>query len=120
MSINIKQSRAPRKPKTAAELAEIIKTKELELAKARQEQAYLVVADKIKTSTLLAEFKKLQTELDGTVSDIGLLAAVGKEIGIKRLSVTQAEPVRRAPKGTGGKTVAKKATTAKKAVTAKK
>jgi hypothetical protein len=104
----------PRKPKTAAELAELIKAKELELAKARQEQAYLVVADKIKTSTLVAEFKKLQTELAGAVSDVGLLAAVGKELGIKRLSVTQTEPAKRAPKGTGAKAAAKKAATTKK------
>jgi len=103
-----------RKPKTAAELAEIIKAKELELAKAKQEQAYLVVADKIKTSTLVTEFKKLQSELAGAVSDVGLLAAVGKELGIKRLSVTQTEPVKRAPKGTGTKAVAKKATAASK------
>lgn len=104
----------PRKPKTAAELADIIKAKEAELAKARQEQAYLVVAEKISSSSLVAEFKKLQSTLAGAVSDIDLLAAVGKELGIKRLSVSQAEPVKRAPKGTGTKAVAKKAKTAAK------
>lgn len=103
-----KTSAKPRKPKTAAEYAELVKQKELELAKARQEQAYLVVADKIKTSTLVAEFKKLQTELSGAVSDVALLAAVGKELGIKRINVIQTKPAKRAPKGTGAKAVAKK------------
>lgn len=99
----------PRKAKTAAELAELIKTKELELEKARQEQAYLAVADKIKNSTLVAEFKKLRAELGSSVSDVSLLAAVGKELEIKRLSVTQSAPVKRAPKGTTTKAAAKKA-----------
>jgi hypothetical protein len=108
------KTRTPRKVKTAAEMAEFIKAKEIELAKARQEQAYLVVADKIKNSSLVAEFKKLQADLDGAVSDIGLLAAVGKELGIKRISVTQTEPAKRAPKGTGTKATVKKSMTASK------
>lgn len=98
-----------RKPKSAAELAEIIKAKEQELARLHQTKAYLTVADKIKNSTLVADFKKLQADLDGSVTDISLLAAIGQELGIKRLSVTQLAPVKRAPKGTGPKAVAKKA-----------
>jgi hypothetical protein len=58
-----KQTRATRKPKTAAELADIFKAKELELANAKQEQAYLVVADKIKTSTLLQSSKSYSLSL---------------------------------------------------------
>lgn len=104
----------PRSPKTAAQLAELIKAKEAELEKARQEHAYFFIADKIKNSTLVAEFKKLHAELGGAVSDISLLAAVGKELGIKRLSVTQAPPAKRAPRGTGTKAAAKKTPAAKK------
>ena len=107
-------TKQPRKPKTLAEMAESIKNKELELAKARQDHAYLVVADKIKNSSLVAEFTKLLAELGGAVSDVGLLSAVGKELGIKRLSVTQIEPAKRGAKGTGAKAAAKKAATAKK------
>jgi hypothetical protein len=108
MTAAAKKTRAPRTPKTAAQLAEMIKAKEQELAKAKQEQAYLVAADKIKTSTLVAEFKKLQAELGSTVTEISLLAAVGKELGIKRLSVTQTAPAKRAPKGSGAKKTATK------------
>lgn len=114
MNTSTKQTRAPRKPKTAAALAELIKAKELELEKARQEQAFLLVEDKIKNSTLVAEFKKLKAELGTAVTEVSLLAAVGKELGIKRLSVTQTAPKPRAPKGTGAKAAAKKAANSKK------
>ena len=100
MTTVAKKSRAPRKPKTAAVLAELIKAKELELEKARQEQAFLLVEDKIKNSTLVTEFKKLQAELGSAVTEVSLLAAVGKQLGIKRLSVTQTAPKPRAAKGT--------------------
>lgn len=109
MTAAAKKTRAPRKAKTAAELEALIKAKELELEKAKQEQAYLAVADKIKNSTLVAEFKKLRAELGSAVSDVSLLAAVGKELEIKRLSVTQSAPVKRAPKGTATKAATKKA-----------
>lgn len=114
MATETKKTRAPRKPKTAADLAALIKAKELELEKARQEQAFLLVEDKIKNSTLVAEFKKLQAELGTAVTEVSLLAAVGKELGIKRLSVTQTAPVPRAKRGTGAKAVAKKAAASKK------
>lgn len=111
MTTSPKQPRAPRKPrtpKTAQALADVIKAKEQELLKLQQQKAYLVVADKIKNSKLVSEFKKLQGELGDAVTEVGLLAAVGKELGIKRLSVTQSEPVKRARRGTGSKAAVKK------------
>ncbi len=115
MATAAKTPAKPRKPKTAAELAAAIQAKEQELERLKQDQAYAAVADKIKNSTLVAEFKKLLAELKDAVTDVALLAAVGKELEIKRLSVTQAPPAKRAPKGTGAKAAAKKAvSTAKK------
>lgn len=104
-----KKTRAPRAAKTAVELEALIKAKEQELEKAKQDRAYMVAAEKIKNSTLVAEFKKLRAELGNAVTDVSLLAAVGKELDIKRLSVTQSTPVKRAPKGTVTKAAAKKA-----------
>lgn len=109
-----KKTRAPRKQKTAADLAELIRTTELALQKAKQEQAYLAVADKIKSSALVAEFRSLYAQLGGAITEVGLLAAVGKELGIKRLNVTQLEPVKRAPKGLGLAAAAKKAAASRK------
>lgn len=108
-----KKAAAPRKPKTAADIENEIKAKEQELARLQQEKAYLAVGDRIKSSTLVAEFKKLRDELKGSITDVALLAAVGKELEIKRLVVTQAEPAKRAPRGTGAKAQAKKAAASK-------
>lgn len=108
-----KKASTPRKQKSAADIANEIKAKRLELEKLEQQLAYESVADKIKNSPLVAEFKKLRDELAGKVSDVALLAAVGKELEIKRLVVTQSEPQKRAPKGTGAKAVAKKAAASK-------
>jgi hypothetical protein len=111
--VTAKKASTPRKQKSAADIESEIKAKKQELAKLEQLMAYQAVADKIKHSPLVAEFKKLRDELAGKVSDVALLAAVGKELEIKRLVVTQSEPVKRAPKGTGAKAVAKKAAVSK-------
>jgi hypothetical protein len=114
MATAAKTPAKPRKPKTAAELDAAIKAKEQELARLKQDQAYAAVADKIKNSTLVAEFKKLLGELGGAVTEVALLAAVGKELEIKRLVVMQTDPAKRAPKGTGAKAQSKKAAEAAK------
>lgn len=95
-----KKPRNPRKVKTTSDMEYEIKEKRQELERLTQNLAHQRIADKISSSTLVADFKKLLEDLNGEVSDIELLAAVGKELDIKRLVVTQAEIKKRATKGT--------------------
>jgi hypothetical protein len=92
-----KKTRAPRKAKTAAELKA-----ELEKAKAAvaalEQKAYAGELEEAVTATkIVAEFKSIQ-ERYKDVTDVAILAAIGKAVGIKRLSVTQTEPKPRAPR----------------------
>lgn len=92
-----KTPRAPRKAKTAAEIkAQMEKLKEqlaqLELTE-HAEELKAVIA-KLKLQDVFANIK---SKIKG-VTDIAILTAIGKELGITRLSITQAEPKKRAPR----------------------
>jgi hypothetical protein len=92
-----KITRAPRKTKTAAELKA-----ELEKAKAAvaalEQKAYAgELEEAVAATKIVAEFKAIQERFNG-VSEVAILAAIGKAVGIKRLSVTQTEPKPRAPR----------------------
>ncbi len=83
-----KKPRAPRKTKTAAELKA-----ELEKAKAAvaalEQKAYAgELEEAVAATNIVAEFMAIQ-ERYKDVTDIAILAAIGKAAGIKRLSVTQ-------------------------------
>jgi hypothetical protein len=55
------------------------------------------VTDAINKSNIPADFKKIKDGAKG-VSDIAILETIGQIMGIKRLVVTQSEPVKRKPK----------------------
>ncbi|MDH6301190.1 hypothetical protein M2128_000092 [Polynucleobacter sphagniphilus] len=54
------------------------------------------VTDAINKSNIPADFKKIKDGAKG-VSDIAILETIGQIMGIKRLVVTQSEPVKRKP-----------------------
>ncbi len=94
-----KKPRAPRKAKTAAEIkAQMEKLKEqlahIELTEHAEELKSVIAKLKLQEA-----FADIKSKIKG-VSDIAILTAIGKEMGIARLSITQAEPKKRAPRTT--------------------
>jgi hypothetical protein len=51
----------------------------------------------IKKQNIVSSFKTIQANAKG-ISDVAILNAIGKAVGIKRLVVTQAEAAKRKPK----------------------
>jgi len=66
--------------------------------KALEEKAYASELEElIKKQNIVSSFKVIQANTKD-VSDIQILTAIGKAVGIKRLSVSQTEPKARAKK----------------------
>jgi hypothetical protein len=88
-----------RTAKTAAELkAQYEKAKAA--LKALEQRAYAGELDElIKNSKIVAEYAAVKSKVKD-VSDLAILAAVGKAIGIKRLEITQKPAVPRKKKVT--------------------
>lgn len=85
-----------RSTKTSADLI-----KEIAAAKARlaalQQRAYSGQLDELITATTIArDFAAIKARVTD-VSPLAILAAVGAAVGIKRLVITQSEPVKRKP-----------------------
>ena len=85
-----KKARGPNKVLTTAELkAELAKAKAkvLEL----EQKAYAgELEEAIRATNIVADFVKLRAAVAASVTDVALIAAIGKAAGIKRLIVTQA------------------------------
>lgn len=90
-------AKGTRTAKTAEELLKEVELAEQKLASLKKRAFAGSLSEKVKNSTIPAEFKKI---LDGSkgVSDIGLLEVIGTIVGIKRLVVTQSEAKTRAPR----------------------
>ncbi|MEA9604394.1 hypothetical protein VC159_08020 [Polynucleobacter sp. JS-JIR-II-c23] len=90
-------TRAPRKSLSTDDYkAKLAKAKEA--LKALEEKAYASELEElIKKQNIVSSFKVIQANTKG-VSDLQILSAIGKAVGIKRLSVTQTEPKLRAKK----------------------
>jgi len=88
--------RAPRKVLSAADIiAKMDKMKEA--LKALEQKAYGSELDEAVVAMRIGDlFAKLKGEMKG-VSDLAILASIGKAAGIKRLSITQAEVKPRKP-----------------------
>jgi hypothetical protein len=85
-----------RSSKSSAELL-----KEIEAAKARlaalEQRAYAGQLDEmIKSTTIVQDFAAIQSRVTD-ISPLAILSAVGAAVGIKRLVITQSEPVKRKP-----------------------
>ena len=90
-------TRAPRKTLSTDDYkAKLAKAKEA--LKALEEKAYASELEElIKKQNIVSSFKVIKANTKG-VSDLQILSAIGKAVGIKRLSVTQTEPKLRAKK----------------------
>lgn len=89
-------ARKPSVPKTSADLI-----KEIAAAKARlaalEQRAYSGQLDEmIKSTTIAQDFAAIQSRVTD-ISPLAILSAVGATVGIKRLVITQSEPVKRKP-----------------------
>ena len=66
--------------------------------KALEVKAYATeLDDLIKKQNIVSAFNVIKANTKG-ISDIAILIAIGKAVGIKRLTVTQAEATKRKPK----------------------
>lgn len=93
MNDSVKQ-RAPRKVKTAAELkADLEKAKAL-VAELEQRAYAGELEELVNKSNVVKEFNAIKASIKGA-SDLAILAAIGKAVGIQRLVITQAEPKKR-------------------------
>ena len=90
-------TRAPRKSLSTDDYkAKLAKAKEA--LKALEEKAYASELEElIKKQNIVSSFKVIQANTKG-VSDLQILSAIGKAVGIKRLSIMQTEPKPRAKK----------------------
>lgn len=85
-----------RSAKTSADLI-----KDIAAAKARlavmEQRAYAGQLDEmIKSTTIARDFAAIQSHVTD-ISPLAILSAVGAAVGIKRLVVTQSEPIKRKP-----------------------
>ena len=76
-----------------------VKLEKAKLAlKALEEKAYATeLDDLIKKQNIVSAFNVIKANTKD-ISDIAILTAIGKAVGIKRLAVTQAEATKRKPK----------------------
>ncbi len=86
-----------RKAKTAEDLkADLVKARAA-LA-ALEQRAYAGELDEhVKNSGIVKEFQAIKDKVKD-VSDIAILASIGKAVGIKRVEVTQKAPATRGPR----------------------
>lgn len=90
-------TRAPRK-KLGTDDYKVKLEKAKAALKILEEKAYATELDDfIKKQNIVSSFKVIQANTKG-ISDVAILTAIGKAVGIKRLVVTQAEPKPRAKK----------------------
>ena len=91
-----KKPRAPRKALSAADIAAQIKVKEKALEALKQRAYGSQLAEVVKSLRFDDAFKKVEAQVKGA-SKTAILKAIGEAAGIKRLIITQSEPVKRKP-----------------------
>jgi hypothetical protein len=86
-----------RSTKTSADLIKEITAAKARLA-AMEQRAYAGQLDEmIKSTTIARDFAAIQSRATD-ITPIAILSAVGAAVGIKRLVITQSEPVKRKPR----------------------
>ena len=93
-----KKTRAPRKAPTAAELKAELEKAKLKVAELEQKAYAGELEEAIKATSIVADYAKLRAKVATSVTDVALIAAIGKAVGIKRLVVSQAPAAKRASK----------------------
>lgn len=92
-----KAAGAKRKAKTAADIKAQMEKLKAELAKVEQKEHAEQLGALLVKHNVVSSINSIRTELG--VDSITILSAIGKELKIARLSITQSEPKKRAPKG---------------------
>lgn len=87
--------RRPRKVKTGFELQAEIDKKRKELLELEQKAYAHDLAEAVKTVNIAQLFADIKSQVDGA-SDIAILSAIAKAAKIKRIEITQKDPVPRA------------------------
>ena len=88
--------RKPSKPKTSAELKQQLEAARAQLALLEQRAYAEELSELIKTTSIAADFARIQASVKN-INPTAILQAIGAVVGIKRLSVTQTAPPKRAP-----------------------
>jgi len=89
-------TRKPRTPKTSAELKEQLEKARSALA-ALEKKAYAEeLGELIRNSNIVKDFKAVQEKVTD-IKAVAILEAVAHEVGIRRLTITQAEAPKRKP-----------------------
>jgi len=89
-------TRKPRTPKSSAELKEQLEKARAALA-ALEKKAYAEeLGELIRNSNIIRDFKAIQEKVTD-IKAIAILEAVAQEVGIRRLTITQAEAPKRKP-----------------------
>lgn len=92
------KTRAPRKAKTHEQILDELKKAKDKVAELEKRAFSGVLESAINSSAIVAEFEKIREKAGSSVSDIAILGAIGKAVGIPRVSVTQSERPKRAPR----------------------
>ena len=96
MSDNKASARKPRAPKTSAELKQQLEKMRVALA-AMEKKAYAEeLGELIRNSNIVSDFKAIQAKFTD-IQAVAILEAVAQELGIKRLTITQAAAPKRKP-----------------------
>lgn len=86
----------PRTPKTSAELKEQLEKARAALA-ALEKKAYAEeLGELIRNTNIVSDFKAIQAKVTD-IKAIAILEAVAQELGISRVTITQAAPPKRKP-----------------------
>lgn len=89
-------ARKPSVPKTSADLLKDIATAKARLA-TLEKRAYAGQLDEMINGTTIArDFAAIQSQATD-ISPLAILSAVGAAVGIRRLVITQSEPIKRKP-----------------------
>ena len=87
-------TRKPRTPKTSAELKSQLEKARAALA-ALEKKAYAEeLGELIRNSNIVRDFKAIQEKVTD-IKAVAILEAVAQEVGIKRLTITQADAPKR-------------------------
>lgn len=92
-----KKPRAPRKRKSAAEIKAQMEKLQAQLAAVEQEAHADKLVELLTKHNVVSAIKAVNDEV--RTGYIPILNAIGKELKIARLSITQAEQKKRAPRG---------------------
>lgn len=84
----------PRVPKTSAELKEQLEKARAALAELEKRAYAEELGELIRNSNIVSDFKAIQSKVTD-IKAVAILEAVAQELGIKRLTITQAAAPKR-------------------------